>query len=75
MIGKAALLYCTQRVLGGDPAEGERLLRAALGLTLPLTDDPTVVLQLLNAYGTCWEARFPAPALASDPTRFKAVGD
>ena len=48
---------------------------AALGLTLPLADDPTVVLQLLNAYGTCWEARFPAPALASDPTRFKAVGD
>src|SRR5207253_9431020 len=30
LVGKAALLYYSPRVLGGDPAEGERLLRAAL---------------------------------------------
>ena len=60
---------------GGAARIGVKGKGAALGLALPLAQDPTVVLQLLNASGVCWEARFPTPAAANDPTRFKAIGD
>jgi cysteine-rich repeat protein len=38
--------------------------------TLPVAQDGAVRLQLQNALGTCWEARYEAPAAKSDDGRF-----
>ena len=49
---------------------------ANLGLpVLPLKQQPSAVVELLNTAGVCWEARFLAPAPVNDPARFRAVGD
>jgi len=42
---------------------------------LPLAQDTTVVVQLKNQLGTCWEARYSAPASANDSGGFKDKGD
>ena len=63
---------------GGDGSARISVKGKGLNLALPglpLVQDPEVVVQLVNALGVCWEARFPAPALANDGIRFKAVGD
>jgi hypothetical protein len=39
---------------------------------LPLTQDPTVVVQLKNNAGVCWEADYSAPAIRNTSTQFKA---
>lgn len=38
--------------------------------SLPLSQDPSVVVQLRNDLGRCWESRFVAPARKSDDRRF-----
>jgi hypothetical protein len=42
---------------------------------LPFVQDPTVVVQLKNNIGVCWEARYSAPATDNSDAGFKDKGD
>lgn len=55
---------------------------AAIGLglgvdmpTLPLQQDPGVIVQLRNDLGLCWDAEFSAPASTSSPVQFRDRSD
>jgi cysteine-rich repeat protein len=43
--------------------------------SLPLQQDPSVVVELRNSAGSCWQATMSAPALRSDVSRFTDVND
>jgi tetratricopeptide (TPR) repeat protein len=60
LVGKAALLYYTPRVLGGDRAEGERLLRVALAVAPGYVDARLALARMLDARGARDEARATA---------------
>jgi hypothetical protein len=42
---------------------------------LPLDQDPTVIMQLKNDLGTCWEASFAAPASRNTQIEFRDKSD
>src|SRR6266850_4698398 len=48
LVGKAALLYYTPRVLGGDPRESERLMRAALVVAPDYLDARLALARMLE---------------------------
>jgi len=60
LVGKAALLYYTPRLLGGDPVEGERLLRRALVVAPDYLEARLALARLLSARGERGEARASA---------------
>jgi hypothetical protein len=43
--------------------------------TLPLAQDPQVVVQLRNSGGVCWEARYSPPTIKNETEQFKDKGD
>ena len=43
--------------------------------TLPLTQDLTITVQLLNSDGFCWESQYSAPPLKSRTDQFKDKSD
>jgi len=43
--------------------------------TLPLSQDSTVIVQLVNGLGTCWEATYTTPPQINDTTLFKDRND
>jgi hypothetical protein len=51
--------------------KGEKLVLP----TLPLTQAPTVTVQLTNTNGVCWEAAFSAPASKDNTTQFNDKSD
>jgi tetratricopeptide (TPR) repeat protein len=57
LVGKGALLLDLPRLLGGDPAEGERLLRAALRVDPDYVDARLKLARALDARGAKAEAR------------------
>ena len=57
LVGKGALLLDLPRLLGGDPAEGERLLRAALRVDPDYVDARLKLARALDARGAKDEAR------------------
>jgi tetratricopeptide (TPR) repeat protein len=57
LLGKAALLYYTPRLLGGDPATSEQLLRTAISLAPARLDAQLALARLLSARGKRREAR------------------
>jgi tetratricopeptide (TPR) repeat protein len=69
LVGKAALLYYMPRVLGGDPKEGERLLRAALAVAPDYVDARLALARLLDARGARTEARATAQLALDDAAR------
>ncbi len=42
---------------------------------LPLAQDTTVIAQLVNSDGACWEATYSAPAIKNQSDQFKDKGD
>jgi hypothetical protein len=66
LVGKAALLYYTPRLLGGDRAEGERLLRVALTVAPDYVDARLALARLLDARGARDEARTTAERALRD---------
>jgi hypothetical protein len=42
---------------------------------MPLSQDPDVVVQLVNGEGTCWEAAYAAPASRNTSDQFKDRND
>lgn len=60
LLGKAALLYYTPRLLGGDPAASERLLRTAVSLAPARLDAQLALARILAARGKEQEARATA---------------
>lgn len=58
------------RLRPGDDGKASIVLRAsgenAPLFSLPLAQDPTVVVQLRNGLGNCWESRFSAPAILNE---------
>jgi hypothetical protein len=69
MIGKAALLYYTPRLLGGDPAQGERLLRAALGISPEYVEARLALARVLRDRGDRTGARCAARQAFGDAAR------
>jgi hypothetical protein len=69
MIGKAALLYYTPRLLGGDRAEGEHLLRAALGISPDYVEARLALARVLRDRGDRPGARDAARQAFDDATR------
>ncbi len=69
LVGKAALLYYTPRLLGGDRAEGERLLRTALTVAPDFLDARLALARLLAARGALDEARATARVALEDAER------
>jgi len=65
MIGKAALLYYTPRLLGGDP----RLLRTALGISPDYVEARLALARLLRDRGDRAAARDAARQAFGDATR------
>lgn len=43
--------------------------------TLPLSQDPQIIVQLKNQVGVCWEARYGPPATKNENGQFKDKGD
>jgi tetratricopeptide (TPR) repeat protein len=68
LVGKAALLYYTPRLLGGDPAEGERLLHEALGIAPDYVEARLAIARLLRARGNRTAARAAARQALEDAT-------
>jgi len=62
--------------LKGNPIPGKALLQVkGKGINLPVpglpfTQDPAVVMQLVNDAGVCWETTFTAPATKNVATQF-----
>ncbi len=49
---------------------------AALGApSLPLAQDPQIVVQLKNEVGICWESTYSAPTIKNETGNFKDKGD
>jgi len=69
LVGKAALLYYTPRLLGGDPVEGERLLRHALAVAPGYLDARLALARLLDARGDRDGARAAARRALGDAER------
>jgi tetratricopeptide (TPR) repeat protein len=66
LVGKAALLYYTPRLLGGDPAEGERLLRTALAVAPDYLDARLALARILRDRGDRDGARENATRALAD---------
>jgi tetratricopeptide (TPR) repeat protein len=60
LVGKGALLLDLPRLLGGDPAEGERLVRAALRIDPDFIEAHLALARALLARGARAEARAEA---------------
>jgi hypothetical protein len=57
-------------------AKGAALqLPPAVGPDQQFAQDPRVVVQLVNANGSCWDAAFSAPAQRNEPGSFKDRSD
>jgi hypothetical protein len=69
LVGKAATLYYTPRLLGGDAVEGERLLRAALDVAPDYVDARLALARLLRARGARAEALVSAHQALDDARR------
>jgi tetratricopeptide repeat protein len=69
LVGKAALLRYMPRVVGGDPVEGERLLRVALDVAPDYVDARVALARLLRDQGHRDEARVTASRALHDATR------
>jgi tetratricopeptide (TPR) repeat protein len=73
LVAKAALMYYTPRVLGGDPSQTEPLLRAALAVAPGYVDARLALARVLDARGARDEARATARR-ALDDARSTANG-
>jgi tetratricopeptide (TPR) repeat protein len=73
LVAKAALMYYTPRLLGGDPSQSEPLLRAALAVAPGYVDARLALARLLDARGARDEARVAARR-ALDDARTAANG-
>ncbi len=69
LVGKAALLYYSPRLLGGDRREGERLLRHALDVAPDYVDARIALARLLDARGEHDAALAAARTALADATR------
>jgi hypothetical protein len=69
LVGKAALLYYTPRLLGGDPVESERLLRTALDVAPGYVAARLALARMLDARGARAEARATAERALGDAER------
>jgi tetratricopeptide (TPR) repeat protein len=75
LFGKASLLLETPRVLGGDPAEGERLLRRALEVEPDYLGPRLELAEALLARGARAEARAEAERALAIAERKKDAED
>ena len=69
LVGKAALLYYSPRLFGGDRREGERLLRHALQVAPDYVDARIALARLLRARGELAAARAAAREALRDADR------